>query len=529
MGVELDVVGGSYADPDYEKAVMSRLRALQLQDTVRFQDAVPHREILGWMSRSDVYVQPSNYESQCVALLEAMASGLPVVASELDAVSEYLTDGINGLLSAPGDPGSVADQVERLLLSPRLRREISARAREEARRFEWVKSQEDVLSLLCARPDTSATGECHDAGLADRLRSHAKARADELVSRYDVDGVLLAGSVASGPVCLGSDVDLHVFTGTREKAASIPPWRFLSEEIIENVQVDAVGLLEEGAGLIGDDDALAEWFYRTSLGDSLARARDLTGEEGFAHAADIRELVLQRARVEIRERLVHRYASDVERKTQVARELAAAGAPTDGHQILRAAVQDLLVASLVRIGWTLRGSKKRPEIAASHLPAEGVEAALDVLLDVSGVRGISKSEALKLSGARFRLRGLLVEEARRLTGPEGADGLRASIERHERNAVDYYCSLIHGHVVHGPVNHIRCLSGFASIPDKVMSIVGRRSTTPVTAFLESEAVSGALRSEWAAIALLEADRSTVERWSSTTEATARRIQHLPIV
>jgi glycosyltransferase involved in cell wall biosynthesis len=57
-------------------------------------------------------------------LLEAMAAGLPIVASDVAGVPSLIADGVNGLLVPPGDPAAIADALDRLLRDGALRRQV---------------------------------------------------------------------------------------------------------------------------------------------------------------------------------------------------------------------------------------------------------------------------------------------------------------------------------------------------------------------------------------------------------------------
>jgi glycosyltransferase involved in cell wall biosynthesis len=68
-----------------------------------------------------------------MAILEAMAAGLPVVATAVGGVPEIVVEGETGLLVAPGDPAALAGALSRLVEDPALRRRLGAAGRERVR------------------------------------------------------------------------------------------------------------------------------------------------------------------------------------------------------------------------------------------------------------------------------------------------------------------------------------------------------------------------------------------------------------
>jgi glycosyltransferase involved in cell wall biosynthesis len=92
--------------------------------------------ILGWKDETgpllrslDVFVLPSRYEGLPLALLDAMATGTAVVASDVGAVSEAVVSGETGLLVPPDDPKALAAGIRQLLDDERLRQRLGAAAR----------------------------------------------------------------------------------------------------------------------------------------------------------------------------------------------------------------------------------------------------------------------------------------------------------------------------------------------------------------------------------------------------------------
>jgi glycosyltransferase involved in cell wall biosynthesis len=85
-----------------------------------------------------VYVAPTLYENLPIRVLEAMACGVPVVASNVCAVPELIRDGLNGFLINPGSVSELAERISALLADPRMRRRMGLDARKTVlEKFDW--------------------------------------------------------------------------------------------------------------------------------------------------------------------------------------------------------------------------------------------------------------------------------------------------------------------------------------------------------------------------------------------------------
>jgi glycosyltransferase involved in cell wall biosynthesis len=111
------------------------LRALAerrgVSERVRFAGAVGQDEIRAYYERADVFALPSFAEGLPVVLIEAMATGLPVVASRITGIPELVEEGESGLLVVPGDGDDLTDALERLLRAAPERRIAMGRAGRE--------------------------------------------------------------------------------------------------------------------------------------------------------------------------------------------------------------------------------------------------------------------------------------------------------------------------------------------------------------------------------------------------------------
>jgi L-malate glycosyltransferase len=122
----LELVGDGPERPRAEALV----RELGLQDHVRFRGETD--ELTSLYQASDVFLLPSESESFGLAALEAMACGVPVVASEVGGLPEVVVDGETGFLATVGDVSAMAESVLRLLLDDELHRRTSRLARARA-------------------------------------------------------------------------------------------------------------------------------------------------------------------------------------------------------------------------------------------------------------------------------------------------------------------------------------------------------------------------------------------------------------
>lgn len=124
------------------------LRAFQpdLYDRVRCLPSVSQDEMAAVLAGSDVFLLPSLFEGTPLTLIEAMASGLPVVTTATCGMADVVRDGENGLLVPVRAPDRIVAAVERLRADAALRSRIGTRARDDARSlYTWERAAEPVL------------------------------------------------------------------------------------------------------------------------------------------------------------------------------------------------------------------------------------------------------------------------------------------------------------------------------------------------------------------------------------------------
>jgi colanic acid/amylovoran biosynthesis glycosyltransferase len=111
--------------------VLHTVADLELEGRVHLHGQVPSAEVSRRLRASDVLLHASVTEGIPNAILEAMACGLPVVASDCGGVPEAITDGVEGFLAAPRDPEHLAEALARLWANPDLRERMGKAGREK--------------------------------------------------------------------------------------------------------------------------------------------------------------------------------------------------------------------------------------------------------------------------------------------------------------------------------------------------------------------------------------------------------------
>ena len=168
--------------PDRE-SLAARIEAAGLGDRVILAGRMTSDAVAAELAAADVLVAASvptrggKREGIPVVLMEAMAAGLPVVASRLSGIPELVTDGVSGILVPPGDPAALADALMLLAADPELRRGLGAAGRAT------VELDFDVdrnAAALAARIQRSLRERPPEVAAAAHARSSAAGTAESV-------------------------------------------------------------------------------------------------------------------------------------------------------------------------------------------------------------------------------------------------------------------------------------------------------------------------------------------------------------
>lgn len=144
------IVGGG-GQTEEENAELRRIvqlhRDLNLEEQVEFVGSRPQEMLPLYYSAADITVMPSHYESFGMVAVEAMASGTPVIASNVGGLSYTVKDGETGFLVPEENHFALAEQVHTLLKNPELRARLGEQATIHAQQYSWSKIATQMIDL----------------------------------------------------------------------------------------------------------------------------------------------------------------------------------------------------------------------------------------------------------------------------------------------------------------------------------------------------------------------------------------------
>ena len=143
--VQFVLVGKDDIEPGYTKRVRAAIAERGIEERVTFTGFVPEEELRGLYRLADVFVLPSFEEGSSIAVAEAMAAGLPVVASAISGVEQQVSHGRHGLLAEPGDSVELAAHLERLIANLDERAAMAAAVAERRADLSWERVTEAVI------------------------------------------------------------------------------------------------------------------------------------------------------------------------------------------------------------------------------------------------------------------------------------------------------------------------------------------------------------------------------------------------
>jgi glycosyltransferase involved in cell wall biosynthesis len=137
--LHLTVVGGGQTEQQFRKIIAER----DMRDVIKITGRIDSKKMPEVYRQNDIFISASIQEGMSNAMLEAMASGLPIVTTRCEGLSE-LIDG-NGLIVEQDNVKEIAKAIKRLADNPELYKQMSSAARKQAEKFNWANIAESYI------------------------------------------------------------------------------------------------------------------------------------------------------------------------------------------------------------------------------------------------------------------------------------------------------------------------------------------------------------------------------------------------
>lgn len=139
---------GSLADKEYYEIVNRKIGDSKFKDDISLEVNLPREELLKAYAEAKLFVLHSREESQGIVFAEAMATGLPVVATKIGGIPYVVADGKSGLLCPYGDVDAMTDMVSRLMTDDALWILMSKYASIVAKCYNWGEIGRKIVGLF---------------------------------------------------------------------------------------------------------------------------------------------------------------------------------------------------------------------------------------------------------------------------------------------------------------------------------------------------------------------------------------------
>ena len=144
------LICGPCEDKSYLSQLERACSAHNCEDRVRFLGRVPPDEIAGLLASSRFYLSSSSYEGRSNSILEALAAGKTVFASNIPAHAELIRNGENGFLFEPGDIAGLSALIHKVASDPACEKMVAQAAMQTVRSYSWEACAAEYIKVFSA-------------------------------------------------------------------------------------------------------------------------------------------------------------------------------------------------------------------------------------------------------------------------------------------------------------------------------------------------------------------------------------------
>lgn len=130
-----------------KEALLKLVEARKMEDHVQFVGRIPREEVMPYYQEASVFVLPSFNEGMSNAMLEALATGLPIIATQTGGTDELVENGENGLVVRMKDSADLAEKIEKVMQDETLRKKMGEKSRLRAQKQSWEEVSRQYADL----------------------------------------------------------------------------------------------------------------------------------------------------------------------------------------------------------------------------------------------------------------------------------------------------------------------------------------------------------------------------------------------
>ena len=142
-----DILLRILGDGDEKNNLIDLTKKMNLENFVQFLGRIPREETVSYYQEASLFVLPSLNEGMSNAMLEALASGLPILATETGGTEELVENGINGFVIKMKDSKDLAEKIEMILKDEVLRNSMGKASRRKAETMSWENVAQEYFEL----------------------------------------------------------------------------------------------------------------------------------------------------------------------------------------------------------------------------------------------------------------------------------------------------------------------------------------------------------------------------------------------
>jgi len=136
---------GTVFDKEYHKLLQEKIRGFE--DQIYLTGPLEEAKLINLFSRAKFFIFPSVNDTHGLVSLEAMAAGVPVIATKVEGTSSLIQDGFNGILIPPDDVSSLVDSILDLLKNKEKRELLIKKGKETAKKYYWQEYTRGAIRI----------------------------------------------------------------------------------------------------------------------------------------------------------------------------------------------------------------------------------------------------------------------------------------------------------------------------------------------------------------------------------------------